>query len=535
MKIVLYGMPCAGKTTFLKTVDNIKIINGSEELNRDGKFKELSSFEQSLRRSKLIEQLKQEKDTFIIDGHYCFFKQTQDYEYVMTKDDALFYDVFLYLYEKPEIISERLKKSYKNISYKNDFESVKEWQDKEIKELRKICHQTNKDFYIIDDVSYLKEFINDLIAGKVKSNIVIAKEIVNNMSPISKNIILFDGDKTIVKEDTSRLFFDYKTHIFDNNFYSGFQFWMQQKEMEGFVVDYERFKTIEYNKEIEKLLNQYKENSYIISSGHSGIWQKIGKDFSVKTFAGPHINADVKYFVVKFLKENGYKVSALGDSFNDYFMLKSSDCGMLVVNGKVSRSLNNVDLDCLHPIYTGNHVILNSVDVNDKELEKLINITKSNSGISGNELAKAHIKLGEKIGVYLNLRYDETKTSIIELERSGHFLGDGIYFNFNGKYYTYNEKYDPVPEIETQNVVIVDGVINSGKTIFHLIELLKENPNVKNIIIATNVIQKDSLILFKDYPLYAIRSSENKFIGSKIKKQEGTKGPDTSDRLFNLL
>ena len=37
MKIALYGMPCAGKSTLMDRITDAKIINGSQELKRNYK------------------------------------------------------------------------------------------------------------------------------------------------------------------------------------------------------------------------------------------------------------------------------------------------------------------------------------------------------------------------------------------------------------------------------------------------------------------------------------------------------------------
>ena len=47
MKIALYGMPCAGKSTLMDRITDAKVINGSQELRRicGGSFLELSEEE----------------------------------------------------------------------------------------------------------------------------------------------------------------------------------------------------------------------------------------------------------------------------------------------------------------------------------------------------------------------------------------------------------------------------------------------------------------------------------------------------------
>ena len=40
---------------------------------------------------------------------------------------------------------------------------------------------------------------------------------------------------------------------------------------------------------------------------------------------------------------------------------------------------------------------------------------------------------------------------------------------------------------------------------------------------------------FFDNQLYAIRVSENSFVGANVLQQTGNKGPDTTMRLFNLI
>ena len=61
-----------------------------------------------------------------------------------------------------------------------------------------------------------------------------------------------------------------------------------------------------------------------------------------------------------------------------------------------------------------------------KEVEQLIAITKSDLGISGPELAKAHIRLGELLAENIDL--DPADTTVVALLRGGIFFAQGIYF-----------------------------------------------------------------------------------------------------------
>ena len=149
---------------------------------------------------------------------------------------------------------------------------------------------------------------------------------------------------------------------------------------------------------------------------------------------------------------------------------------------------------------------------------------KSNSGISGSRLAAAHVRLGEKIGRHIAAVFPEKNTSILVLERGGRFFGDGVYMGAGGIFYSMNPKQDDAPVINTERVVIVDSVINTGKSIMRIIDELKNhNPGI-DVIIAANVIQNEAVELFKD-----------SFVGVNQSKQTGKTGPDTADRLFNLI
>ena len=124
---------------------------------------------------------------------------------------------------------------------------------------------------------------------------------------------------------------------------------------------------------------------------------------------------------------------------------------------------------------------------------------------------------------------------LLVLDRGGRFFGDGLYIGFGGILHPFNPKKEPLPNINSNLIIIVDSVINTGNTLERLIkELKKRNPCV-SICLATNVIQRAALARFKELPLFAIRVSDNKYIGKKQSFQDGDSGPDTADRLFNLI
>ncbi len=532
IKYVMYGLPCAGKTTLLNDLD-ITVINGSTELNKLslGRFSEFDDIEKNAIRVQYAEQLAKVTGSLISDGHYAFPNNV-----VFTEADAQVYDVFLYLYCEPKIICERLSRSEKNAHFSNiSVENIRKWQSFEIEALRSECHKRNKDFYVINNISSdeMNDFIQ-IIENRF-SSFQLAKKIVDQIKsvyPEPCGICICDGDKTIIRQDSFRVCSDnYITHAFEGDFYTGFQSMRFANEIRDLQYDFEKLRSIEPN---DRIYNDilYK-NYFVISSGIGVLWEKISEMLGLKNvIADTLISADTKYFIVKLLQDDGYTITAYGDSKIDLYMLKQADHSYLNIGERISRSLAGADTSGIKLIYDKSPYIL-AEECTD--FAEYISICKSDSGINGARLAKAHFALGQAIGQKIAAFLPNDNTAVLVLERGGRFFGDGLYTGFGGTLYSYNSKKDELPNIIQGNIIITDSVINTGKSILGVIEKLKfANPDAE-IFIAVNVIQKNAVELLRNFKVFAIRSSNNFFVGSRQNLQENGKGPDTADRLFNLI
>lgn len=160
-----------------------------------------------------------------------------------------------------------------------------------------------------------------------------------------------------------------------------------------------------------------------------------------------------------------------------------------------------------------------------EEANKLISITKSDSGISGPKLAKAHMELGRMLAEQMN-GFDPEDTTIVAMLRGGIFFAEGMYFSLGCKFQTYDPKHEEFIRPDTKSIIIVDSVINTGKTISQIL--------TPDMFVACCVINEKAVSTFEKQ-LYAVRVSKNSFVGTDICKQSGTIGPDTTMRLFNQL
>ena len=160
-----------------------------------------------------------------------------------------------------------------------------------------------------------------------------------------------------------------------------------------------------------------------------------------------------------------------------------------------------------------------------EEINRLISITKSDSGISGPELVRAHIALGEALGRQMT-DFDSKDTTIVAMLRGGIFLAQGIYCVLGCKLQMYDPKHEEFVRPETKNVILADSVINTGKTILEIWD--------PYMYVACCVINEKAVPVFADR-LYTVRVSKNSFVGSDLQKQKGNRGPDTTMRLLNLL
>jgi hypothetical protein len=174
------------------------------------------------------------------------------------------------------------------------------------------------------------------------------------------------------------------------------------------------------------------------------------------------------------------------------------------------------------------------------EIERLISVCKSDSGICGTELRAAHQALGIHLGKLIaETEHNATCYAVIILMRAGLPFGLGIadvledndkdvavFFSSKGK-----EIPDGFISTDYDCVILADAVINNGDNILTLVNKLK----VCDVIFATNVMSKKATTKFFDKRIYAVRISQNSFKGSEVKTIQSGKGPDTGNRLFNSV
>lgn len=361
----------------------------------------------------------------------------------------------------------------------------------------------------------MQAFIDSIENGF--SSFGLAKDIANQIMhfyPQPCDIHICDGDKTIIEQDSFRVCTGgYITHVFDGNSYTGYQAFQFTKEVENLSYDTEKLDTIDLNEAIFGMVAD--KNYVILSSGIKMLWKHLSEQFTLKNvIADTLISADTKFFVVKLLQEKGYTVTTYGDGKNDYYMLKQADKGYLYIGKYLSRSLRDSDLSGISLIY-----------------DRFPYILADNDG----GIADAHIRLGRKLGEVMRGFIPNINAAVIILERGGRFFGDGVYTGFGGTFYSYNPKTDALPDIQQGLAVIVDSVINTGKSVIDMARKLKhKNPDIE-IVIVSNVIQNDAINLLQEYKVLAVRTSANSFVGSKQATQKNGKGPDTADRLFNYI
>ena len=160
-----------------------------------------------------------------------------------------------------------------------------------------------------------------------------------------------------------------------------------------------------------------------------------------------------------------------------------------------------------------------------EKINQLIAITKSDSGISGPALAEAHMELGKVMGKQMSM-FEPADTTVIAVLRGGIFFAEGIYFSLGCKFQTYDPKNEVFIRPETRNIILVDSVINTGKTLLEIME--------PDMFVACCVINENAIPQFEKR-LFTVRVSKNSFVGSNVQKQSGNRGPDTTMRLFNLI
>ena len=344
MKIGLYGLPTAGKTSILEKIGFMDVLAGSKLLHEiDPDFDRLSDNSKNNVRRELATILRT-KDSFIVDGHYAFGDKL-----AFTTEDGDLYDAFLYLYIEPNILKKRMENSEKNTQYlKYDIEK---WQREEMEGLREYCHNHNKDFYILDNPlsNYFEDFteiIKFIMAIKDGYSCVrYGRECTDAIleADNSETIILADGDKTITIEDSTNMVFGYRTNLFDGNFYTGYQSWKHGNDIKIFKYQPKGSLPVHIN---ENILERLHNHTYILTSGHWDVWAYLSAHLHMEYYFGNQMSADTKYFITKFLQQAGRTVIAYGDGMNDYYMLKQADEGYLVTkpDGSISRSLKNKDL-----------------------------------------------------------------------------------------------------------------------------------------------------------------------------------------------
>ena len=597
MKIAIYGITGAGKDYLIdKLVKSLNLkafhIKGSTQLYRLAKekfsknFKELNDRQKNeLRRNdfiKLVKACELENDIVFVDGHYAF-KKDNGFEVVFTDADKGCYDHFFYLNTSSKNI---IKWSHKNILDKHginaDENFINKWKKFEISQMSKICSDMQKELVVLDEdsataIEFMRAWIGQFYDKFDYPNI--AKKFVEELlceQNISK-VVISDCDKTLSINDVTYDYCDFLgikkeelKRLFEGDIYTSYQFFKARKMLLNFntsdikkAKDYALSK-VQISKEVGEFINdKFKERHFIaLTCGIFDIWNELLKNNTIllgnyRKEEDFFITPLLKKYITKEFRNNNISVVALGDSMTDIFMLNEADNAYVIAHKKLNDSLekylaehqegNIVQIFAGEKQYRTMQYIENEqlkiYDLQSKseddELNSLIAKCKSDSGVSGAKLRKAHQRLGELMARKLCEEGD--KFAVLALMRAGvpYAMGMADGLEATGKkvaiFFIEKDINESVVEgIRDKKVLIVDAVVNSGETLSKILNKLPLDSIITTTVIPENIPLKLFEIL-KRNRLFTVRISSNRYKGEKVVRIENGKGPDTGDRLFGTM
>lgn len=586
MKFAIYGVSRSGKNYLIeklvrffqeKSVSLVH-VNGSgilKELAQEiykKEFKKLNEEEKGFLRQKFIEQLdvaEKEYGNIVVDGHYAFYNQSGELFKVFTESDKKAYDMFFYLETKSFEIIQRMRNSLGDKRNEEMTEAqVAVWQDYEISGMSEELLRNDKELHVLRYGEEVFEYIYEVVVLGKYNSLRIAEEMLSNIKfdLCYETIVVTDCDKTLSMEDTTNVACDIKgidkevfKRIYTGDRYSNYQSWLanqyiSEKSLFSDNIIQEVVEKTHFNNAILADL-QAKENVRIValSAGFSKAWatllNQVGVQTDVLTSESRVVSKYVKYFVVKLLKQQGKFVVAIGDSLLDGLMLKEADVGYIATTkgyrknveeflreNKTIRQLKYFDYQ--YDFLQSDEFILSAKSLTkNEEIEQKIALCKSNSNCTGKALRAAHYELGQEVAKMIKADAEKSNFVVIIIMRSGLSFGMGVadFFDCPVMFHDDKNNVDLSAQLQENNLqdkklILCDGVVNTGKSIYSLIEACK----LKNVIIATNVLS-DKVDRAKMIPIYTTRISQNSFVGAKQKAIANGQGPDTSDRLFKLL
>lgn len=360
MKMVLYGLPCAGKDYLLSRLDLVRYVKGSEWLNSlcDNRFRELAEGEKVRLRKAFIRYVSAiESENVVVNGHYAFPKNG-GYDVVFTEEDGECYDVFAYLDTPVEVVHERMQKSEKNAPYAGlSVGELQAWRDFEVDALFREALKRGKEFILLDDdLENALCFTNGLLEGEFSTSYEVAGYFAKSIAEAAgdrKRIILADGDKTLTVGDLTKSVSSedelkaYK--VFDGDRYTTYQFWKVHQIHRAMNDIEERFgqalAVAEFDRAVLDDLSQIDAFKVVVTAGLMDLWTGAAAMTGVMDMA---VGSDTKAFdnmsqlgkayLSRYLREKGYEVLALGDNMVDYYMLTEADRGYLIAHAKKNAS-----------------------------------------------------------------------------------------------------------------------------------------------------------------------------------------------------
>jgi uracil phosphoribosyltransferase/phosphoserine phosphatase/adenylylsulfate kinase-like enzyme len=676
--IGVYGVSGCGKSHLIKQLkDNLgaeeySFFDGSDVINQIvtgglAAFKMMDDMNKAKVREDAIEHIKNQclvtKTVSIVAGHYMFWEDpTKEKEIVMTKKDQQIYSHIIYLDEPVSVIAERRGKD-KQDSKRSDRSELlpihlEEWKQAEKTALRTLCRKDDILFIALrscKSYTLLSKVMNIVTDFQQHSEVVNSRRVKERVLEIRQGdgnevetILILDGDKTLVREDTGEMFWEkFNAKLEDNDLtltcpltelfsemgysYTAFRqavLMYEEMDLDGAfdqicadVADEVRMIS-EFVSMLQRVGEHRHVRTIIVTAGLRSIWQRIvareGLSEVVEVIGAGRIsdgfvvNGEVKAAIVSQLQQQNLETFAMGDSTLDLEMLRLADRGIVVVGGGRSESksmkealreainkdsikveqalLPDATFHLLDPTklpavdLKGQELICNIlavrkrnsgaqshsfagppsirvIDTTKEPAAKVLATTTRDNSISGPALRESHLKIGHYLAVQeltkiidletysiphvqdtptLGYRLlHEKQTLIVALMRGGEPMAFGINDAFPLAMFLHAKSPEDVTEYlkGVITVVLVDSVINTGKSIVKFVKHIRNKHATIRIVVVAGVAQRDSV---KQGGLIAQNLTREEAIGLTIvtlrisdNKYTGVGSIDTGNRLFN--